>query len=76
MIGPREVVVGVACGVFALVFGLVPGLFQDLTNGIQNFSDAMRGDPPRPVTTSTQPTGLAIFGAALIALTLTAYLTQ
>ena len=76
MIGPKEVVVGLTCGIVAIVFGLVPGLFQNFTVGIRNFSDALRGSPPSHVSTPNQPVGLAIFGAALIALTVGAYLMQ
>jgi hypothetical protein len=76
MIEPRDVVIGVTCGLVAIAFGLIPGLFQNLADGVRTFGDALRGSQSNHVMPMEQPTGLAILGAALMALTIGAYLTQ
>uniref|UniRef100_Q021Z9 Uncharacterized protein n=1 Tax=Solibacter usitatus (strain Ellin6076) TaxID=234267 RepID=Q021Z9_SOLUE len=78
MLTPGEVVTGLVSGSVLIAFGLVPGLFDRLSEGVRNFSNSLtspfhhhharRHEPIQP------PMGLAILGGALILLTLLGYL--
>lgn len=76
---PHDLVVGLVAGGVALAFGLIPGLFESLTEGVRNFGDSLSlGVPvPRrrlPETESRQrPLGLAGFGALIVVFTVLAY---
>jgi hypothetical protein len=79
MIGPTQVMIGVLAGCVLILFGIMPGLFQSLVEGVQT-SGALLRDPlarrptiPEPIQ---QPVWLAGLGAALIIFTLLAHLSQ
>ena len=71
---------GLMVGITAIVFGLVPGLPQAFVDGFLRFSDAlpmrMLQIPrrSRSLVLTNQPRGFALFGLAIIAVTLLAYL--
>ena len=76
VIGLQQLMIGVVCGAFLIVIGLIPGLFQGLVEGIQNsislWSSEFRGRS-QPVDTVDQPTWLAGVGAVMVALTVVVY---
>jgi hypothetical protein len=81
VIDVRQVVIGVSMGSVLLVFGLVPGLFQGLVEGVRNvlasFQSGNLLSPrflvhPARQAQFGQPISLAATGAALIVLTLLA----
>lgn len=77
MIGRYQVMIGVVSGCILIVFGLVPGLFQDLADGVRRYSDSFTaGFPtsPRLYTPIRRPRWLAGLGFLLIVLTIVAYL--
>lgn len=47
MIETPSLLNGLICGCVLIVFGSVPGLFQGLVNGLQNFSRELRGNAAR-----------------------------
>ena len=71
---------GLMAGITAIVFGLVPGLPQAFVEGFLRLSDAlpvrMLQIPrrSRSLAPMNQPRGFALFGLAIIAATLLAYL--
>lgn len=77
---PHDLVVGLIAGAVALAFGLIPGLFHDLTQGVQTFRDSVLFGVPapprrRPEAGSLQkPLGLAGFGALIVVFTVLAYI--
>ncbi len=79
---PHEVIVGVLTGSVLIVFGLVPGIFQGLTDGTQNyldlFSSRLLMRPPRHAGYNRveRPIWLAGLGVALIVLILLAYMSE
>lgn len=83
---PHDVVIGVIAGCVLIVFGLVPGLFhglvQGLTEGIRNFHDSVFFQLPMSSTRHTEydklprPIWLAGLGAALIVLSVLAYVSN
>jgi hypothetical protein len=63
-------------GSVLIVFGLVPGLFQELAEGVRDFGDRLSSrfpGPSRPHAQFNQPRWLAAIGVAVIAATLLAY---
>jgi len=79
VIGLRQLVLGLSMGSVLLVFGLVPGLFQGLTEAVRNYGDRLSGrfpSPSRGPAQFDQPRWLAAIGAALIAVTLLAYVSN
>jgi hypothetical protein len=81
----RQVAIGVFMGTMLIVFGLVPGLFQGFAEGVRRALESFQNgnllavrfhvQPSRHVAVS-QPRWLAAIGAALIAGTLFAYLSN
>jgi hypothetical protein len=77
---PHELVTGVLAGCVLIVFGLVPGLFQGLVEGVQNFRDSLSSIfPIAPQYRSgyenlQPPRWMAGVGAALTVLTVLGYL--
>ena len=71
---------GLMAGVTAIVFGLTPGLPQAFLNGFMRLSDALPmwmlrvPRQSRSGVPMNQPRGFALFGLAIIAVTLLAYL--
>jgi hypothetical protein len=79
VIQPHEVMMGVLAGCALIVFGLVPGLLEGLAEGIRNFGESLSSSfsgPSHSHQEFRRPTWLAGVGAALIALTLAAYLSN
>jgi hypothetical protein len=74
----NHVLVGVVSGSILIVFGVVPGLFQELREFVRNFCDSLSSPfpiPSRRHDQTRQPTWLAGLGLALIAATVAAYLS-
>ncbi len=74
----HDMMIGVLTGCVCLVFGLVPGLFDGLSEGIRNFRDGLlpvltprRRIPYEPVGA---PAWMAVAGACWIAFVILAYL--
>ena len=69
-------IAGLIAGIFALVFALNPALLSSLSDGIQNFRDALLFGAPRPhhrrPRTLERPLWLAVLGVLLILLALLA----
>ena len=83
VIGTFQLMNGVLAGAILIVFGAVPGLFQQLVDGlqdgIQDFASRMSSQFPGPPCQHEQlpqPRWLAGLGAALIAATVLAYLSS
>jgi hypothetical protein len=80
VINSNQLIIGVLSGSILIVFGLVPGLLQGLTQGVRNFSDILlssRFPPPSYPRTEVQPPGwLAPAGITLVAATVLAYLSN
>ncbi len=75
----RHVLMGVLMGLVLIGFGLVPGLFQTMATSVRDFSERFTLQlvlPSRKRAEFRQPRLLAAFGAALIALSLLAYLAK
>jgi hypothetical protein len=78
----NQLVPGVMAGVTAIIFGLIPGLPQTLVKGFVKLSEALqiRGFSFARVSQThvrtPQPREFAIFGLAIIALTLLAFLAS
>lgn len=77
----HEVLIGVLSGSVLVVFGLVPGLFEGLSEGVRNFNDSVSfGSPMRPRRYTEhyhrRHVWLAGLGAALIALSVLAYFSD
>lgn len=82
MIDLRQLAIGLTVGVILCLLGLAPGAFQRLVNrldeGMQNFRSQWSSVYPvsrRTAEYEGQPTWLAVLGAALIVLTVLAYLS-
>ncbi len=79
---PDDVVVGVATGCALIAFGLVPGLFHGLIEGVRNFSNSIVSPFAAGPAHGTEyedvhgPVWLAGLGAALIALSVLGYIWQ
>ena len=84
MIQQHLLVTGLSAGASAIVFGLAPGLPQTFVEGFSRLSDALhsqmrifpsmqRFSQAAPVE---QPYGFVLFGLAIIAATLLAYLVS
>jgi hypothetical protein len=79
---PREVMICVLSGCVLVVFGLVPGLFQRLEEGIRNFHDQVSSgfavSPPRYTEYDKlrRPIWLAGLGALLIVVGVLAYVSD
>ena len=67
---PHDLVIGLAVGGVAILFGLTPGLFDALTERVQTFRDAVLfGARPRRHTEAgrfQRPLWLAVAGALTI----------
>ncbi len=83
MIHSYQLVTGLMTGIAAIVFGLLPGLLRSFVDGFLRLVDALQaqgfhvpGQPRSPVSIDSidQPREFALFGLAIIALTLLAYL--
>jgi len=78
MLTPGEVITGLISGSVLIVFGLVPGPFDRLSEGVRNFSNSLTSPfhPPHPRRHEPihPPMGLALLGGAMILLTLLGYL--
>ncbi|HEY2019383.1 MAG TPA: hypothetical protein VGH38_38005 [Bryobacteraceae bacterium] len=79
---PRELVIALIAGGAAIAVGLIPGIFQGLMDGIQNFGNRLSSPfPMRPFPqgryreAGTQP-WLAVIGAALIVMSVLGYFFQ
>jgi hypothetical protein len=74
-----NVIAGLVGGGVLLLFGLSPGLFRDLTEGVRNLADSVSpglyGRSPRRTECESvqRPIGLAVLGALMIALSVYAY---
>ena len=74
-----NVIAGLISGGALLLFGLSPGLFRNLTEGVLNFRDSLSGLYGRPPLRRTEvesverPIGLAVLGALMIAFSVYAY---
>jgi hypothetical protein len=79
---PADLMVGVLTGGLLIVFGLVPGLFYGLVEGIRNFNNSLSSSywaraPQESGSANRQgPFWLAGLGGGLILLTLAGYLTS
>jgi hypothetical protein len=79
---PSTVLAGVLSGCVLIALGLIPGLLQDLANGVRNFRDSFsssfqvtlpyQGD----CKTSARPIWLAGLGSLLIVVSLLAYFSN
>ena len=78
MLTPDQVITGLLAGFVLIAFGLVPGLFDGLSEGVRNFSNSLTSPFHHPHPRRHEPThppmGLALLGGALILLTLLGYL--
>lgn len=79
MVDPSQLATGIVAGMTAIAFGLVPGLPQSFVEGFCKLSNALQLRlflPARrySIPAMEQPRGFAIFGLAIIAVTLLAYL--
>ena len=76
MIDLGHLVMAVCAGIVLIVFGLVPGLFQDLVQGIRNFENSLTSRYRSAAVPDDvgQPAGLAVVGAIIIAAAVVAYL--
>ncbi len=71
--------IGVLAGAVLIVFGIIPGVFQSTADGVRNFVNLLSAQFPGPERVHEefpQPRWLAGVGAALIALTVLAYLSS
>lgn len=70
--------IGVLAGAVLIVFGVVPGVFQGIVDGVRNSVNLLSSQFPGPSRLREEfprPRWLAGLGAALIALTVLAYLS-
>ena len=80
MVHESQLTAGLAAGIAAIVFGLVPGMAQTFLDGFARLSDALHVrmvQIPRQTCSAVpieQPRGFVLFGLAIIAVTLFAYL--
>ena len=77
MIGEQRLMTGVLAGAFLIVFGIVPGLFPALADGVRNSLNLLSSQCPAPSRLHQEfprPRWLAGLGAALITATVLAYL--
>jgi hypothetical protein len=80
MIHGSQLAAGLAAGIAAIVFGLVPGMAQSFVDGFLRLSDTVHvrmfqlPRQSRLLVRVDQPVGFALFGLAIIAVTLLAYL--
>ena len=75
----HDVMIGVLSGCVLIVFGLVPGLFQGLTEGVRNLLNSVSSPlptKPRRDKSYDRPISLAGIGATLIVLSVLAYLSN
>jgi hypothetical protein len=76
----HTLVVGLVVGSVAVVFGLTPGLFDALIEGVQTFRDSILFGAPAPPRRRTEagslqrPLWLAAAGALFMVFTVLAYL--
>lgn len=76
---PHDLVVGLVAGGVALAFGLIPGLFDSLTEGVRTFRDSVLFGVPVPPRRSTEaerlqkPLWLAGVGALIVVFSVLAY---
>ncbi len=74
--------IGVISGATGIVFGLIPGLFDDLTDGVRELSHSVfRGTPAPPrrrtrAGTAGRHLGAAAVGAVILMLTVAAYVSH
>jgi hypothetical protein len=76
MLTPGEVITGLVSGCVLIAFGLLPGLFERLSEGVRNFSNHLTSPfshHPRPHQPIHPPIGLAVLGFAMILLTVLGY---
>jgi hypothetical protein len=85
VIDSRQVVIGVFIGTMLLVFGVAPGLFHGFAEGVRKALEQFQNGTlltarfrvyGRRHVEASQPRWLAAIGAALIAGTLMAYLSN
>lgn len=79
MIDLKHVWMGVLMGSVLIGFGLVPGLFQSVAKSVHDFGERLTLQlviPSRRRVVFRQPRLLAAFGAALIGVSLLAYLAK
>jgi len=73
-----QIVSGLVAGCVLIVFGLVPGPFQRLSEGVRNFSSTLYSPFPhharRHAGEAHQPVGLAVLGVAMLLLTMLGWL--
>ena len=75
----RDLMTGCVMSALCLVLGLVPGLFNDLTIGVRNFSEqillgaTVSAEQPTEEQKLERPLGLALIGVAILAFTVVAY---
>jgi len=75
----NQVVFGVLIGSVLIALGLVPGLYQRLTEGVRDCHEMWSRrfpSPPHLYGQRHQPSWLAVLGAALIAVAVLAYLSK
>ena len=74
MIGVRQVVLGLMMGAVLIAFGMIPGLFDGVAEGLRNLDQRRHFHvPTRTPIPVDPPRWFAVAGVALIALALTAY---
>ncbi|MEO7143755.1 MAG: hypothetical protein ABI165_09670 [Bryobacteraceae bacterium] len=79
---PHEIMTGILTGCVLVVFGSVPGLFSNLVEAVRNFSHSISSGLPLSLphhpeyTKVRRPIWLAWLGAALIVLSILAYLSN
>jgi hypothetical protein len=79
VIDPRQLVLGISIGLALIVCGLVPGLFQQVSDGVRNaihHASAPFLAPARTREEVRQPAWLATVGAAFIAAAVLAYFSR
>jgi len=76
VIGPRQLVLGISIGAALILCGLIPGLFQQFSDGVRNALDRVTSPFLAPARTHAEvrrPAWLAAAGAAFIVATALAY---
>ena len=73
MIGESELTIALVVGSVLIVFGLVPGVFAQLVEGVHNLLATLSPDSIREPEQAKQPAWLAIAGALLMGAAIVAY---
>jgi hypothetical protein len=80
MIGPKQLIIALLWGGLLILIGLVPGLFQNLVEGVHRYRDfllgSFEGSMRREPDDVQQPAWLMVLGSAIILIALAAYITD